>query len=411
MTWEPGRSGAYALRTLALGLLAAALPACSTSMGPVPTPTAQIAAPPPTVAARPPVKIALLLPLGGMGETAAIAKSMKQAAEMALFEVNDPYVQLVTKDDGGTTAGARAAADAAIKEGAEIILGPLFSQSVAGAAPVARAANVPIIAFSSDAQIAGKGVYLMSYLAEEEVNRIVGFAASQGKKRFAALVPDNAYGNVIEPAFRRAVERAGGTVAIVERYPPAANGMLGPAKRVVETIKRNDEEMTPVDALFLPGGQEALPQIGPVIAYSGLDTRKVKLLGTGAWDFPAIGHDAAFAGGWYPSPDPATWHAFAERFGKAFGNAPPRIASITYDAVGMAISLSSNPPGSRFTEAELMRPNGFSGVDGIVRFNANGLSEHSLAVLEVQKFGSAVVDAAPTSFQPTKLSAVERSVQ
>ena len=145
---------------------------------------------------------------------------------------------------------------------------------------------MPIVAFSSDAQIAGKGVYLMSFLAEEEVNRIVGFAASQGKKRFAALIPDNAYGNVVEPAFRRAVERAGGTVAIVERYPPAANGMLGPAKRVVEAIKRGEEEMTPVDALFLPGGQEALPQIGPVIAYSGLDTRKVKLLGTGAWDFP-----------------------------------------------------------------------------------------------------------------------------
>ena len=408
-TWEPGQGGVHALRTLALGSLAAALQACSTSMGPVPAPTAQITAPPSAAPARPPVKIALLLPLGGMGETAAIAKSMKQAAEMALFEVNDPYVQLITKDDGGTTAGARAAADAAVKEGAEIILGPLFSQSVAGAAPVARAAHVPIVAFSNDAQIAGKGVYLMSFLAAEEVNRIVGFAASQGKKRFAALVPDNAYGNVIEPAFRRAVEHAGGTVAIVERYPPAANGMLGPAKRVVETIKRNDEEMTPVDALFLPGGQDALPQIGPVIAYSGLDTHKVKLLGTGAWDFPSIGHDEAFIGGWYPSPDPATWHAFAERFGKAFGNAPPRIASITYDAVRMAISLSSNPPGSRFTEAELMRPNGFSGVDGIVRFNENGLIEHSLAVLEVQKFGSAVVDSAPTSFQ-TKMSAVERSV-
>jgi branched-chain amino acid transport system substrate-binding protein len=408
-TWEPGRGGAHALRTLALGLLAAALQACSTTMGPVPVPTAQIAPPPSTAPARPPVKIALLLPLGGMGETAAIAKSMKQAAEMALFEVNDPYVQLITKDDGGTTAGARGAADAAVKEGAEIILGPLFSQSVAGAAPVARAAHVPIVTFSNDAQIAGKGVYLMSFLAEEEVNRIVGFAALQGKKRFAALVPDSAYGNVIEPAFRRAVERAGGTVAIVERYPPAANGMLGPTKRLVETIKRNDEEMTPVDALFLPGGQDALAQIGPVIAYSGLDTRKLKLLGTGAWDFPSIGRDEAFIGGWYPSPDPATWRAFAERFGKAFGNAPPRIASLTYDAVGMAISLSSNPPGARFAEAELMRPNGFSGVDGIVRFNENGLSEHSLAVLEVQKFGSAVVDAAPTSFQ-TKLSAVERSV-
>ena len=93
--------------------------------------------------------------------------------------------------------------------------------------------------------------------------------------------------------FRRAVERAGGTVEIVEKYQPAANGMLGPAMRVVEAIKRGEEEMTPVDALFLPGGRDALPRIGPVIAYSGLDTRKVKLLGTGAWDFPSVGRDEA----------------------------------------------------------------------------------------------------------------------
>ena len=284
------------------------------------------------------------------------------------------------------------------------------SQAVSGAAPAARAKGVPILAFSNDRQVAGDGVYLMSFLAEEEVDRIVAFAAAQGKRRFAALIPDNAYGNAVEPAFRRAVEQAGGRVAIVERYPAAANGMLAPAKRVVEAIKRGEEELAPVDALFLPGGQEALPQIGPVIAYSGLDTRKVKLLGTGAWDFPSIGRDDAFVGGWYPSPDPMAWRTFAERFAKTFGNTPPRIASVAYDAVGLAIGLSSNPPGARFTTANLTRPQGFSGVDGIVRLGQSGLSQRGLAVLEVQKFGAAVVDPAPSSFQPTTLSAAESAL-
>ena len=137
----------------------------------------------------------------------------------------------------------------------------------------------------------------------------------------------------------------------------------------------------------------------------------MKLLGTGAWDFPSIGRDDAFVGGWYPSPDPTAWRAFAERFAKTFGNAPPRIASVAYDAVGMAISLASNPPGAALHDRpNLTRPQGFSGVDGIVRFSDSGLSERGLAVLEVQKFGSAVVDPAPSSFQPTKLSAVEHTV-
>lgn len=412
-TLEPALGGASSWRAVVLGFAALLLAACSTTMAPTTGPTASIKPPDSsdTEIKRAPVKIALLLPMGGMGETAAIAKSMKQAAEMALFELNDPSVHLITKDDGGTTAGARAATNAALEEGAEIILGPLFADAVKGAAPAARQAGVPVLAFSNDRQVAGHGVYLMSFLAEQEVNRIVSFAAAKGKRRFAALIPDNAYGNAVEPAFRRAVAKTGGRVVVLEKYPATANGMLGPAKRVVEAIKSAEEGLVPVDALFLPGGQEALPQIGPVIAYSGLDTSKVKLLGSGAWDFPSIGRDNAFVGGWYPSPDPIAWRGFAERFAKTFGSPPPRIASVAYDAVGLAIGLTTNAPGNRFTAANLTRPNGFSGVDGIVRFAPNGLAERGLAVLEVQKFGSSVVDPAPSSFQPTKLSAAESAVR
>ncbi len=194
---------------------------------------------------RAPVKIALLLPLGGMGETAAVAKSMKQAAEMALFEVNDPNVQLVTKDDGGTAAGGRAAADAAIKEGAEIILGPLFSQAAAGAAPVARQAGVPILAFSNDTQ-GRRQRRLPDELPRRarRSNRVVSFAARQGKRRFAALIPDNAYGNVVEPAFRRAVA-AGGRHGRDPRALPARrqrHAGAGQARRRGDQARRGAAE-------------------------------------------------------------------------------------------------------------------------------------------------------------------------
>lgn len=395
-----------------VALLASLLTGCSTGgMGTSGAPSASLAPPPGQSQGqiRAPVKIALLLPLGGMGDTAAVAKSLKQGAEMALFEYNDPNVELITKDDGGTPARARTAADAAIKEGAEIIIGPLLSQSVSGVAPVARQANVPVVSFSNNTAVAGDGVYLINFLASQEADRIVSYAASQGKRRFAALIPDDAYGSLVETAFRDAVQRHGGSVAVIERYPLSPNGMLAPAKRVVEAIKTASDQMMPVDALFLPGGQDTLPQIGPVIAYSGLDTKKVKLLGTSAWDFPTIGREVAFVGGWYPSPDPQGWRAFSEKFAKTFGTAPPRIASVSYDAVSLAIGLASNPQGARFTQANLTRASGFSGVDGIVRFNANGLSERGLAVVEVQQFGSSVVDPAPTSFESTKLSAADQT--
>ena len=160
-TWIKSAKIALAAATCAL------LTACAGGDGPGPVGAA--ATGPNADAGKKPVKIAMLLPLGGFDQTAIIAKSMKQAAEMALFELDNPSVQLVVKDDKGTADGGRAAAEDAIKEGAEIILGPLLAKAVAGAAPVARNANVPVVAFSNDRQVAGNNVFLMSFLAEPEV--------------------------------------------------------------------------------------------------------------------------------------------------------------------------------------------------------------------------------------------------
>lgn len=397
----------------AAALTALVAAGCATNLGP-PTTTSAIDTAKPAPAqpgVRQSLKVALLLPLAGFDQTAVVAKAMKQAAEMALFEHDNMGVQLVVKDDKGSADGARVAAAEAVRDGAEVVLGPLFSKAVAAAAEVARPANVPVVAFSNDAQVAGRGVYLMSFLAEAEVDRVVAFAAARGKRRFAALVPDDAYGRVVEPAFVAAVARNGGSVVVLQRYPTTANGMLEPARKVVDVIKGGEVEGAAIDALFLPGGQEVLPQIGPLITYSGIDTQKVKLLGTGAWDFPNIGRDDAFVGGWYAGPDPTGWRAFSERFAKTFGYAPPRIASLAFDAVTVAVDLSSNPPGQRFTAANLTRPSGFTGADGAVRFTPGGLAERGLAVLEVQKFAPTVIDPAPSMMSTTQLSGTPRRVE
>ena len=387
----------------AIVAIAALVAGCSTNVGsnkstqaaldPLAPDAANTAAP--AAGAGKSVRIAMLLPLGGFGPSAIVAKSLKQAGEMALFERDNPNVQLLVKDDGGTPEGARGAADQAIKDGAEIVLGPLLSKAVAGAAPVTRQANVPVLAFSNDPNVAGNGVYLMSFMARPEVERIVSFAAARGKRRFAALIPADAYGDMVEPAFRAAVARVGGALVHVERYPIAANGMLDPVKRIAEQIRTADQAGAPVEALFLPGGQDSLPQLAPLIAYNGIDPKRVQLIGTGAWDYPNVGREQTLAGGWYPSADPRGWQDFSARFAKTFGHAPPRIASLAFDAVNLAVTLAAQPQGQRFTAAALTNPQGFAGVDGTVTFSLDGVSERRLAVLEVQQFGNNVIDATP----------------
>jgi ABC-type branched-subunit amino acid transport system substrate-binding protein len=345
------------------------------------------------------VKVAVLLPLTGTAQSAAVSKGMKQAAEMALFELNNPGFQLIVKDTQGTANGAAAAATSAISEGVELIIGPLYARSVVAVAQVARPAKMPVIAFSNDRKVAGNGVYLLSFMAEEEVSRIVSFASSRGKRTYAALVPENSYGELMARSFRSAVAQQNGLVVALEKYPVNTNGMLEPSQRLFKLVKDSAERGQPVDAIFLPGGPDTLPNLAPLIQYANLGANSVKFLGSGGWDYPNLGRNKNFIGSWYPAPDPRGWLAFSEKFGRTFGAAPPRIATLAYDAVMVAIRLATaNPAGNRFTAQNLARPTGFTGVDGAFRFTAAGTVQHSLAVLEVQQFNAAVVDPASAAF-------------
>jgi branched-chain amino acid transport system substrate-binding protein len=379
-----------AIKPVLASLVAAMLlAACGAGSGPGP------AGPAITGNSGPAVKVALLLPLTGPGNASAVAKALKQAAELALFDFDNPAVTLVPKDTRGTPDGAKAAAEGAIRDGAELIIGPLFAQEVSGAAPIARQANVPMIAFSSDEAVAGNGVYLLSFIAGRDVPRIVAYALAHGKRNFAVLVPQSPYGRLAEAAFAKSVGRAGGQAVVRATFPPNdANAMLGPVRQVANAIKSGQQ----IEAVFLPAGPEDLQSLVPLLTANDVTSARVQFIGTGQWDYPNIGQEKALVGGWYPAPDPKGWGNFTASYVKTYGSTPPRIASLAYDAVSLAVSLSQNAPGRRYTPALLTRASGFAGVDGLFRLLPDGTSERGLAILEVREYGPQVLEPAPNGF-------------
>jgi ABC-type branched-subunit amino acid transport system substrate-binding protein len=339
------------------------------------------------------VRVAMILPLTAQGNAGVAAQSMKNAAEMALAEFKSPNVQLLVKDDGGTPQGAQAGAQQAISEGAEIIIGPLFAQSVSAVGQVARARNIPVIAFSTDASVAARGVYLLSFLPETDVRRIIEFAVSRGKRSFAALLPDNAYGTVVEAAFQQEVSRRGGRVLALEKYPPDANRMSEVARRVAQAANQ-------VDSIFIPDGADAVPQVVQALAADGVNLKRVQLLGTGLWDDPRIFSTAALEGGWYAAPESTGFRSFSGRYRARYGQDPVRTATLAYDAVALVAALVKTQGPQRFSEQVLTNPSGFAGIDGVFRFRPEGPNERGLAVLRVTPSGGQVISPAPRSFQP-----------
>ncbi len=258
------------------------------------------------------VRVALILPLSAQGNAGVAAQSMKNAAEMAIAEFKNPNIQLLVKDDGGTPQGAQAGAQQAINEGAEIIIGPLFAEAVRAVGATARPRGIPVIAFSTDVSVAARGIYLLSFLPETDVKRIVDYAVSRGKRSFAAIMPDSAYGAVVEATFQQEVPRRGGRVVVLEKYPPDPGKMAEPARRVAQAAAH-------ADSIFIPDGADAVPQVVQALSAAGVNLKRVQLLGTGLWDDPRVFSTPALDGGWYAAPESAGFRNFSSRYRARFG--------------------------------------------------------------------------------------------
>ena len=397
---KPAVSGIWTTRRTALGLLLGVpmLGGCSNvqqSLSQFSSPfSSQPAAGPagtpqqPVAVGNGQVKVGLVLPLSASGNAAVAAESMKKASEMALTEFLNPNIRLLIKDDGGSPQSAQQAAQQAIDEGVEIILGPLFALSVPAVAQAARSRGINVIAFSTDSSVAGRGVYLLSFLPESDVNRIVEYAASIGKRSFVAMLPENAYGNVVEASFKQAVAKRGGRIVAFEKYGADRNA---PAARVAQALAQ-------ADALLLADDGDSVVTVADALTAAGANLKNVQLLGTGLWDNPRVLASAKLQGGLYAAPDPSGFRSFSNRYRAKYGNEPVRTATLAYDAVALVAALSRTQGGQRFQSDVLLNPSGFAGIDGLFRFRADGTNERGLAVMRVGTSGATPVAGSPKSF-------------
>src|SRR6202158_3318285 len=381
--WILGSQPSGTTRRTALGLILGAplLGACSgniaQSFGQFSNPFSSQTGPSgppqqPLVAGTGQVKVGLILPLSAAGNAGVAAQSMKYAAEMALAEFQNPNIQLLIKDDGGSPQGAQQGTQQALDEGSEIILGPLFAQSVPATAQLTRARGVSVIAFST----------------ESSVNRIVEYAASTGKRSFAALLPENAYGNVVEAAFKQAVGRRGGRIVAFEKY---GADRATPARTVAQALGT-------ADALFLADDGDSVVTVADALAAAGANLKNIQLLGTGLWDNPRVFASPALQGGLYAAPDPSGFRSFSGRYRAKFGADPVRTATLAYDAVALVAALARTQGPQRFSPDVLTSPSGFAGIDGLFRFRADGTNERGLAVMRVGSGGGVPVAGSPKSF-------------
>ena len=372
------------------------------------------------------VRAAVLLPLSG--GNAHLGQALLNAAQLAMFDFADYRLELLPVDTKGTPQGAQEAAATAIGDGARIILGPLLSTSVHAMAPAARAAEVPVIAFSSDRSVAGAGVYTMGFLPADQVRRVVSYAFQKSLFRFAVLAPDNTYGATVVDALRRTTDDIGAELVNAEFYDPSAQDFTGVVRALAKyderreallkqrkALEEKDDNLSkialkrlenlqtigdlPFDALLVADGGKRLQSVAALLPFYDIDPSKVRMLGTGQWDVQGIGAEPALLGGWYAAPQPSMRANFVATYIETYNASPPRLATLAYDVAALAAVLAQGAGGPDFSAPTLTAPSGFDGFDGIFRFLPSGVAERGLAVLQVQPRSARVISAAPRNFE------------
>jgi len=333
-----------------------------------------------------PTRVGMILPLTQNGAPSPVGVSMRNAAQLAIDEFAAPSITLMIMDDRSTPDGAAQAAQAEVGAGAELLLGPVYAADVRQAASVAKSAGKPIIAFSTDANVAQQNVYLLSFLIEGYVDRIVEFAVSRGKRSFAAMAPQNDYGNVALTEFKEATGRINASVVVIARYPP------GQPESAAQQVAAAASQF---DALFIPAQADDMPAVASALA---ANTIKTQLLGAGVWNDARVLRLPEIQGAWFSAPDNSGFNAMAERYKAKFNSEPTRLATLSYDAVMLAAALARNGGPSKFSEQALTSVSGFNGADGVFRFRPGGTNERGLAVMEIDNNAAVPISPAPRSF-------------
>ncbi len=332
-------------------------------------------------------RVALLVPTSG--NNAGVGQSIANAANMAILDSGGEGVRITTYDTAAA-GGARNAANRALADGSRLILGPLLADNVRATAPVARTAGVPVIAFSNDTNVAGSGTYLMGFTPAQSIRRVTRYAADQGARRFAALIPEGLYGQRASTAFSQAVRDNSGRLVAVRTYARSRRSL----QLAVTQINGEGE----FDAILIADSGTTARQAAQMLRDRG--ATDVQILGTELWNNqPDLTRDPAMQGALFASVSDRMFNTLTSRYRSRFSSDPYRLSSLGYDAALLVVRIAREWSIERpFPVSELRDTGGFSGVDGAFRFNSDGVAERALEVQQIRSSGFTVVSPAPSGF-------------
>ncbi|MGR3514079.1 MAG: penicillin-binding protein activator [Paracoccaceae bacterium] len=340
------------------------------------------------------VPVALLVPKSSQ-TAGGLARSLENAAWLAVNDLGDVEIDLMVYDTFGTPEGASRAASQALADGARIFVGPLFAENASAVGQVAARGGVNVLSFSNNPAIAGGNVFLLGNTFQSSADRLVRYAANRGKGSLFIIHADDPAEQLGSAAIQRAAERNGARVAGVASFPLSQQGVVN----AVPTISREFRNSGAQSVFVTSGNAGALPFLAELLPENGITPADAQFIGLQRLDIPSSALSLkGLQGAWFATPSPALVQQFRNRYAAAYGQQPDAISGLAYDGIAAIGALVAQGNASALTTRGLTQGAGFAGVNGPFRLLPDGTNQRGLAVAQIQNNQVIVIDPAPRSF-------------
>lgn len=340
------------------------------------------------------VPVALLVPKSSP-TAGALARSLENAAWLAVNDLGEVEIDLMVYDTGGTPDGAVRAANQALSDGARIFLGPLFAENATAAGRVASSRGINVLSFSNNPAVAGGNVFILGNTFQSSADRLVRYAVNRGRGSIFVIHADDPAERLGAEAIRQAAVQSGGRIAGVASFPLSQQGVVNAIPNISDNFRSSGAQ-----SVFVTSGNSgALPFLAELLPENGITPENSQFIGLQRLDIPSSALSLkGLQGAWFATPSPALVQQFNNRYSAAYGVQPTAVAGLAYDGIAAIGALVAQGNANALTTGALTQGVGFAGVNGPFRLLPDGTNQRGLAVAQIQNNQVIVIDPAPRSF-------------
>ena len=337
-----------------------------------------------------PVRIGFIGTISGRGADLGISgrNGTELAIEMrnAAGGVNGRPIEFLTRDDGNDPEHARTAFRELVREGADVVIGPMTSSMAMALLPEANSAGVVLMSPTATSNaLSGKDDHFFRVVAPTEA-----FAARSAenlyrsrKVRSLAVIYDArnaAYAGSWLADFRTTFERLGGRILSVltfesgpeERFAPLAASLLGEGADGVLMLANS------LDAALIAQQLRKLDQTVVLAASEWAATERLTEIGGRSVEGILI---ASFLD---ENNDEPAFLNFSRDYVERYGNQPSFGALTGFDAANAALDALAARDGDTSLRDQLKSHPEVDGAQGRFRFDPYGDGQRETYVMTVE---------------------------